>query len=298
MKGASSSVSSGFSLLEILVATVLMGVVLTGVYAAYLGMQGSSSSQQNIVYLQQNLRIAMATITRDLRMAGLGIPSVDGMASLPGSGVTTPVDNSSTRTSLTLNTASPNYGVASLEQEVTISTTITATDTPTFHVAVPEMVDHFHSGDSVRIVRPLDPDNPQPLDEVFTVGSSLRSGPSLTLAGFTTGHSLNYVPGDLIVRTKHYPAAIQYSLNGQNLVRTVYPGQSYSQTHIVAGNITGLKFDYVFDDGSITNSTTEASWSAVDFSKVRAVRVEVDGQVTNKGKVSKRTLVSVVKINK
>lgn len=304
MKSIVSSSSRGFTLLEALVVMALMGIVLTGVYAAYLGMQRTTYGQQDVVNLQQNLRIAMDSITRDIRMAGLGIPPAGVVPSTPGASVVTPVDNSSTRAILILNTASPTYDVASLKLngDITIPTTIAATDTKAFTVTASEMLDHFKDGESVDIVRPLDQSNdpanpPQAVAGNLTVDSISTSTSTITLKNFTQpSQPVTCVSGDLIVRTSQYPAQIKYALSGGNLEKTIYPGTADAVTRTVAEDLTNFTLDYVFNDGTSTDSHTNP-WSAVDFSKVSAVRVELDGQVTFEGKVSKRALVSVVKIN-
>jgi type IV pilus assembly protein PilW len=60
----------GFSLIELMIAMAISGVVLTGVYASYHDQLRTSLTQERIVDMNQNLRSAMVSIERDLRMAG------------------------------------------------------------------------------------------------------------------------------------------------------------------------------------------------------------------------------------
>ena len=60
----------GFSLIELLMAMAIAGVVVGGVYSVYLTQQKSYLSQQAIVAMQQSLRGAMQLMERDIRMAG------------------------------------------------------------------------------------------------------------------------------------------------------------------------------------------------------------------------------------
>jgi type IV pilus assembly protein PilW len=62
--------SRGFSLVEILVALVVSGLVLSGIYATYQTQQRSYILQEEITRMQQNLRAAMFLMTQELRMAG------------------------------------------------------------------------------------------------------------------------------------------------------------------------------------------------------------------------------------
>ena len=60
----------GFSLIELLMAMTISGVVVGGIYSVYLTQQKSYLAQQEIVALQQSLRAAMQLMERDIRMAG------------------------------------------------------------------------------------------------------------------------------------------------------------------------------------------------------------------------------------
>jgi type IV pilus assembly protein PilW len=61
---------SGFSLLELMVALAISGIVLAGIYGAYQDQLRTSITQERIVDMNQNLRVAMYIIERELRMGG------------------------------------------------------------------------------------------------------------------------------------------------------------------------------------------------------------------------------------
>jgi type IV pilus assembly protein PilW len=61
----------GFTLVEILVAVAISGIVMAGIYSAYYTQQRSYEVQEQEVAMQQNLRAAMYFMEREIRMAGL-----------------------------------------------------------------------------------------------------------------------------------------------------------------------------------------------------------------------------------
>jgi type IV pilus assembly protein PilW len=66
-----SKSEKGFTLVEILVAVAISGVVMAGIYSAYYTQQRSYEVQEQLVAVQQNLRAAMYFMEREIRMAGL-----------------------------------------------------------------------------------------------------------------------------------------------------------------------------------------------------------------------------------
>jgi len=59
-----------FTLIELLLALAISGVVMAGVYSAYYSQQKSYITQEQVAAMQQNLRAAMYIIQREIRMAG------------------------------------------------------------------------------------------------------------------------------------------------------------------------------------------------------------------------------------
>jgi type IV pilus assembly protein PilW len=60
----------GFTLVELLVTIVVSAVVLAGIFSTFYSQHTSYLNQEQIVSMQQNLRVAMYIMERDIRMAG------------------------------------------------------------------------------------------------------------------------------------------------------------------------------------------------------------------------------------
>jgi type IV pilus assembly protein PilW len=60
----------GFTLVELLVAMFVAGIVMAGIYSAYYSQQRSFVVQDEVAKMQQNLRAAMFFMAREIRMAG------------------------------------------------------------------------------------------------------------------------------------------------------------------------------------------------------------------------------------
>jgi type IV pilus assembly protein PilW len=88
MKQRQHKHNAGFTLLELLIAMAISGMVMTGIYQAYVQQMRVSNTQNQVVDMQQSARVAMLFLERDIRLAGLN-PS--GMADV---GIDTALDYS------------------------------------------------------------------------------------------------------------------------------------------------------------------------------------------------------------
>lgn len=92
----------GFSLVELMIAIVISSVIVAGGYTILTTTQKATISNERAVGTQQNIRVAMEVIARDIKLAGFGMPAssfppVGGTAGNCAPGGTTaaimPVDN-------------------------------------------------------------------------------------------------------------------------------------------------------------------------------------------------------------
>lgn len=266
--------SRGVTLVELMIVTLMMGIVTMAIFSLYQSTQRTASTQDEVVELQQNLRVGMDQIARDIRNAGFMIAG-------------DPISVASAN-ALTLQTGSTNGKMARITVAFN-SPANDATATRDVTVASADMVDFFvsgASGDWVRIIRP--PNQAQPLDDTFQVSSKDRDVPKLVLKDFVTATAVSYQPGDIIVRVSSSSGSalrtIAYSLSGTDLQRN--DGVS---TEVVASGINSLAFGYLLDDG------TESSAPAT-LADIQAVRVTLTGQASTVEGTKNRSLTSVIKL--
>jgi type IV pilus assembly protein PilW len=65
----------GFSLVEVMAALVILGIAMTAAYATFQFQHSSFTAQNHVAEAQQNLRAALEVMSRDIRLAGYGIPA-------------------------------------------------------------------------------------------------------------------------------------------------------------------------------------------------------------------------------
>jgi len=62
----------GITLIELLVALSVSGILVAGLYKTFISQQHTYTVQDQVVDMQQNVRLAINRMTRELRMAGFG----------------------------------------------------------------------------------------------------------------------------------------------------------------------------------------------------------------------------------
>lgn len=308
----------GFTLVELLVVVAIMGIVVMAIYGLYQSNQRSNFKQDAVVELQQNLRVAMEQLRKDILFAGFMCSSGSAIQSAPNQSIDLDSDGDFTEagesgSGFTLGTASTMGVGVRMDISTPFDSTSDPNATETIRVASTEMAELLQDGYYVRIIRPGD--FGQPVDRVLTVTDvsvSDPANPTVTVKGFDSVGT--YRTGYLMVRVSDLntdtdddpntnppvnPSTIQYYLEDDpgssdpvqmRLVR--YPSDGTRDR--VATNITGLTFNYLLDDGTEVDTVPNTQ-----LSDIRAIRVTLTGKTDATrsaagGGVTTRTLSSVV----
>ncbi len=277
----------GFTLLELIIAMGILGLVTAAVFSVYNTQRKVAYIETDVADVQQNLRLAVQSILKDLRMAGFMLP--DGEIPLESA-----VDGTGPAASdlLAINTAAAKGAACRIDADLTVDLLSGAA----FALAVSSERDleGFAPGDSVRILSPGE--RAQPADTAYTVVSKNAAVPSMTLSPQSDGGTVDLKRGFIIARTGEslpdtFPNTVRYCLGpaagcapdvacpaGLCLMRIV--NGEPSENSIVATNIGDLQFRYVVD------GTTVESSAPADLSVVRDVRITISGETVETAPLS------------
>jgi prepilin-type N-terminal cleavage/methylation domain-containing protein len=305
---------AGFTLIELLIVMGMLGIVITAIYSLYLTHQRSAYTQDEVVEVQQNVRIAMDSITRDIRNAGTLIPRTDNPATATNV-ENSPVGNAGPN-SITLNMASSQEGYAWITTDLYL-----AGPTTDFTVAVDSTTSlgNFNPGDHVRIIRPeLMSEATGTAGSLYTV-SSVAATPSPVMnlhyvSGIQPDTSTPLKRGDVVSQVTSttsgyvHPNTVIYSMGAGG---DCPPGQvciirwDNGVSNVIATNIANLAFTYIMDDS--TNSEVNQIPAPpnypnlTDVTKIKEVRVTVTGQTVTTvplsgGQAKQRQMTSMIKL--
>jgi len=76
--------SKGVTLVELMVALVISAVLIAALYRTFIAQQKAYNIQEQVVDMQQNARLAISKMIRDIRMAGFGNVRPAVLAAMPG----------------------------------------------------------------------------------------------------------------------------------------------------------------------------------------------------------------------
>src|SRR4030042_2722127 len=62
----------GLTLIELLIVLVISTILIAGIYRTFIHQQHTYTVQDQVVAMQQNVRMAINQMVREIRMAGLG----------------------------------------------------------------------------------------------------------------------------------------------------------------------------------------------------------------------------------
>lgn len=226
----------GLSLIEMIIALVIAAIIIAGVYRTFTVQQKTFVVQEEVSEVQQSVRAVMDLITRDIRMAGFGMPgwTVGGLVNRVRIDQTSPADFTivgvfSAPIALLANNASVGATAITLSEEVDLS-----------------QEDNLLIFESDRPVPPILPEAltlPPPLRyRTVVVSAATGTFPAGTNIAIDPDGSTPspWAPGDgdsldVTLRTNaliYRVGTVQYQLNGNTLTRNA---------DVLATNVTSFQ---------------------------------------------------------
>jgi prepilin-type N-terminal cleavage/methylation domain-containing protein len=240
----------GFTLVELMVVVVIFFFILAGVFTAYITQHHASVIQAQVSDAQQNVRLAMDFLSKEIRMAGFGKPagSVNGFADA----VFPAINNDATSGNNVLNGTDQITIVTGYRQISTLSSPATAGATS---VSLNGNGNMFDTGTKQYVCIDATSQN-----DNYVVSGAASS--SLTLSSVLTR---DYKQGAAVFLVK----AITYSVNDARVLTRNENTGGGAQT--IAPNIEDLQFAYQLADGTWSNTPGIPG-------DIRVVRINVLGR--------------------
>ena len=259
----------GITLIELLVALVITGILVAAIYRTFIGQQKTYTVQEQVVDMQQNVRFLINGMMREIRMAGFGNVAM-----------VLPVTSGGSTFNNVVNLNTPAAGALTIVS-ATGSTTLTAIPASN-QVTVASLTDAqgnmlFDLGDrkyvSIGGV------------ESYTIINIV--GTTLTLSGdLTYAHPVN-IPV-YAIRAISYQVGI---VDGKpNLLRDENTGAGGQS---LADNIEALQFGYLDANG---NPTASPQNIRIVQMTLRARANDSDPEYKSDGGYRKRTIASNVRL--
>ena len=250
------------TLIELLIAMAISAILIVAIYRTFIGQQKTYTVQEQVVDMQQNARVAINRMMREIRMAGFGNVSLvlpnftakDG----PFNNIINPSNNK--------NNAGQNDDqitiIGAFEQISTLAA-MPAVGTNTIQLA--GKASEFDNGYRKYIcIGGL---------ETHTIRPQGVFPPTNTITFLDNDNVVNNFPvGTPVYKVKAMTYRLWWDKDNPNMpVLTREDNTDGGGTQVVAENIENLQFRYTLDDGSESDSPADAL-------KIRLVRVTVNAR--------------------
>ena len=237
----------GFTLVELMVVVAIFFFILAGVFTAYITQHHASVIQAQVTDTQQNARIAMDFLSKEIRMAGFGKPAgaVNGFSDT----ITPAINNDATGGNNVLNGTDQIIVVTGYRQISTLTSAVSADATTITLVA---NASQFNTTTRSFVC----------IDGVGQIDNYRVTGIAGNILTVSPALHRTYQAGAPVLLVK----AITYNINdAMFLTRNENTGGGAQP---LVPNIEDLQFAYQLDDGTWSNAPASPE-------DIRAVRINV-----------------------
>jgi len=263
LKALKISKVKGLTLIELLIAMTISAILIAAIYRTFIRQQKTYTVQEQVVDMQQNVRVAINRMMREIRMAGFGnVSSVLPIISIDG-----------TFNNIINPTNSKNNIKGQYDDQVTIIGAFEKVSTLATEHAI---------GTNIIQLSDLPKDALDLINRKYICIGGLESHtitnidvPTHTLT--LSGNLVNkYSAGTPVFKVKAITYQLRPDNRDQNMpVLTREDSTDGGGSQVVAENIENLQLKYTLKDGSQSDSP-----AAADCPNIRMVRVTIDARTS------------------
>ncbi|MBI3594574.1 MAG: prepilin-type N-terminal cleavage/methylation domain-containing protein [Nitrospirae bacterium] len=249
--------NSGFTLTEIMVTVAIFAIVLTAVFATFTSQFNSYQTQEDVATVQEDIRSAAETLTRDIRNAGYGVGLGEGInviAAATPSSISLNLASSTSSTFVTsANFSNPSANVFIFSVASTsgfqMSQPYNVVDIRTKSVIMGK-----NAGDKITAIGP---------------GNSLTFSGNLSTGVLNVG---NVVVSPGVSSSGYTPVVYSVSAGTTTLTRTDFVSGAME----LSRNVKSLVLNYTLTDGTSTSAPT-----AGQLGLIASVNFTINGETSN-----------------
>ena len=269
----------GFTMIELMVTLVILAIAGTFVYTVFMTQHDSYITQRDVSESQQDVRVGLDMLTRDLQSTGYGVGG-------GGNGIA-----SATATSIQFNVGQ------GYQDSSAVSPYLSAD--PAGAVVTVNTVTPFAVNDSIRILSMFD----RSQIGIYTINSINSGAKQLTLnPAPSSAHQGDIVVANVATGTNGansiaYQLITDSSVAGSFILQRTMDGNAEKLADHI--DTQGLQFSYILADG--TQISYPASPVAADWPNIRVVQVTIRSQTNrdvakNGGTPRTRSLTAYVRL--
>jgi prepilin-type N-terminal cleavage/methylation domain-containing protein len=260
----------GLTLIELLIAMAISAILIAAIYRTFILQQKTYTVQEQVVDMQQNVRVAINKMMREIRMAGFG--NVSNI--LPPQGQPFQAIVWLGKQTVTFNNiVNPSDNKDNIKQNDDQVTIIGA-----FEQVSTLAVDQSGGKNTIQLVEKAS-DFDLTYKKYICVGGLethiiTKRDPETNIITLNENLVNNYTAGTPVYKVKAITYQLRWDTQNPNMpVLTREDNTDGGGSQVVAENIENLQFRYTLDDGS--------EWdSPADPSKIRMVKVTVTARTS------------------
>lgn len=240
--------NNGFSLLELLIALVIAGILLAAFYRTFIGGQKIYTVQEEVADAQQYVRVSTDQMARKIRMAGSGGNILSSFVNINGfTDIITPANNA--------NNVGTNDDAITILVADQVSKLTSDAAKGTSQITLSNASSNFNNGAMNNLC--LNGENNYVVQSVS--GNTVTFAPTLA-----EDHRMN----EIVYLVKAITYKLQWDATDGTMPVLVEDEHTGLGSQVIAENVEKLQFRYTLSDGTVTDSPANPA-------DIRMVKIDI-----------------------